>query len=268
MYEDLLHCRRAGCLKVKRSSIASLGVVLLLLLSGISLLFSNLQPASALGCYSGMDWLAEGPYPSSAQGFVSVENMTVNKLNSNRVYSIFTVEPGTEAKVKFSYFETAPGATIINFTLKPVVDMRDPSTAATQSWLNIAFEPSVVVVPVEGSVNITMTLKVSKDAPLGNYTVKTYGERQDSDEYERTQCPYAPLEFPLRVVQGKNATETITQRTTVTETTTLTTTTTATSSETIVDPSILAWAIGATVVAVVLAVVLLLERRITPSRPK
>lgn len=252
--------RRRG-LKLKRLAV-SLGVVSLLLLSGIPIiLISNVPPVSALGCYPSMgDWGAEGPYSSSLRGFTNVERGQGSQVNGGAYY-IYTVNPGEEASMKFAFKVDYFGRPAIsNLTLRPVAGAPAPSAVnSVLSWLSVFFGPSVVVVPDTGGVNVTAVLKVSKDAPLGTYPLMFYGEPQNFDDWEKTHCQYAPLNFALRIAP-ENANGTVTQSTTITATTTLTSTTTVTTTERVAEPSTYAWAVGATVVAAVLAIVALRRR--------
>ncbi len=255
-------------MKVKRS-ILSLGIVSLLLLTEVSvLLVPKIPPAYALGCppYT-PDFVSEGPYPSSIRGFADVSNTTVG----NQVIKVFTVGPGSIASFKVAYSMAPPRLWEYNIPLQPVIELDNASVIERQgllpapTWLNASSEPSTIVVNKTGQVNVTVTLRISSNAPPGEYKLVLAG--WTGDPYDFKYCPFAPLAFILNVSPNKPATVTTTETvsTTTTSTTTLSTTliSTTTATERVTDPSTYAWAISASVAAVVLAVVLMLQRRRT-----
>lgn len=223
-------------------------VLLLVIVPAVSLW--TMPSASALGCDTETLWRAEGPY--SLQGFTSVANTSV-------VYDyILTLKPGTEAIMKFAFkYDTPP---IMGVTLRPAAGVLGAGTIdPVPSWLSVFFGPGVAVVPDNGILNVTAVLRVSNDAPPNASTsLMLYGEPQD-DDYDRSHCQYAPLDLMLKVAPKNASSETATRNVTIT--TTLTSVTTATTKEQVTEPSTYAWALSATVAAVVLAVVLLLQRR-------
>ncbi len=213
------------------------------------------------------DWGAEGPYLSLLRGFKSIEQSPGSQVNGGAYY-IFTVNPGEEASMNFAFRVDFGPPAITNLTLRPVAGAPLPSAVnPVPSWLSVFFGPNIVVVPDTGGVNVTAILKVSRDAPLGTYELIFYGEPQNFDDWEKTHCQYAPLNFALKVAP-ENASGIITQSTTITATTaiTSTSTTTATSIHAVNETTTTyAWAISAMLATIVLAAVLLLRIRSAPK---
>ncbi len=230
-------------------------VVFTLFLVMLPLIPSILPTAYALGCTPAIgEFKSEGPYPLSLQGFAGIGSTVVD----GRMVNVLTVTPASNSSFKYAYSQDSPEQW--GFAIRLVV-------MSAPAWLNASFEPSSVVFQPKEPVNVTVTFHINKDAPPGDYSLMLAGEY--GDQFDITYCPYAPLNVILRVSPEKPATVTTTQvvLTTATSTITKTSTETFTEASTVTsierntDPSTYAWALSATGAAMVLALVLLLQRR-------
>jgi len=238
-----------------------LAVTFVQLLIAMPLMSSSVLPTTyALGCSPNIgEFISEGPYASSLQGFTGVSSIVVEK----QMINVLMVRPGSVASFKYAYSQALPDRW--DFSILLVV--RSESALSAPSWLNASFEPSSVVFQPRELVNVTVTFHISKDAPPGDYKLMLAGEF--GDQFDLAYCPYAPLNFILRVSPEKPATVTTTQVVSTTATSTMTKTSTAifteastiTSIERAPDPSTYAWAVGATVIASVFALVILSKRK-------
>jgi len=141
--------------------------------------------------------------------------------------------------------------------------------------VNAVFYPNSVAVPLDGKVSTYMTVMVLPDTPQGMAELTVKGESVSAGEASATSILTFNVGPPCgkqpRTVMTTTVATTITLITTTTlgsitsisttASTTSASTTPATLTETVADPSILVWAIGATVIAAVFAVVLLRRNR-------
>ncbi|MCL5316927.1 MAG: hypothetical protein M1503_01480, partial [Thaumarchaeota archaeon] len=193
----------------KRFSHTILAVAFILLVIASLLMASSsvLPTAFALGCSPNIgEFVSEGPYASSLQGFTGVSSKVVDKQMMN----VLMVRPGSVASFKYAYSQALPGQW--DFAVKPAVKY-------TPAWLNASFVPNSVVFQPKGQVNVTVTLQISKDAPSGDHELMLAGEF--GDQFDLQNCPYAPLEFILRVSPEKPTTITTEQVVSTTLTTTI-----------------------------------------------
>ncbi len=244
-----------------------LAVTFIILLVALPLTPSVLPAAYALGCSPNIgEFVSEGPYSSSLQGFVGVGNTVVD----NQMYNVLTVEPGSVASFKYAYSNVFQHPW--DFTIQPAIKRGTTTPGeglqwvqSAPSWIEATFDPSAFVIP-KGGINVTVTFHISKDAPPGIYELMIAGQAGDS--FDLMYCPYAPLTFILKISSERPATVTATQIVSSTVTSTITRTSTEifteastrTSVERITEPNTITWALGATVAAAVLAVVLLLRK--------
>lgn len=220
----------------------------LLLLSGILTLFpTNMPLASALGCFPDEFFKFEGPF--NVAGDVKQDGAVQTR---DGTLQVFVMNPGGSASINYQYFYWNT-IYIFNATIKPIVQLVQSGRDVPElpPWLNIYTSPETVLQPGR-RVNITATLNVRDDAPAVDYQIDTYGEISPG-------CGYGSGMFMLRV-EPKPETKTTTITTTITQVSTATTT----QVEKVTDPLTYAWAVGATVAAVVLAaIVVVLPRRKT-----
>ena len=93
--------------------------------------------------------------------------------------NVLMVRPGSVASFKYAYSQALPGQW--DFAVKPVVKY-------SPAWLNTSFKPNSVVFQPKEPVNVTVTLRISKDAPLGDHELMLAGEFGG---------PIRPSELPL-----------------------------------------------------------------------
>jgi hypothetical protein len=138
------------------------------------------------------------------------------------------------------------------------------------SWLNITLDPNPLTHITKGDLyNSTMTVRIAEDAPKGYSKIIVHANATlfESDGANRVYRLEATNGISLNItalpVRTTTVTTTETAKTTQTQTVTSTQTTTITNTTTErgTDPSTYAWAVSATVAVVILAVVLLRQRR-------
>ena len=242
-------------MKTKQSITSFVLFPLLLILLASALFLSEMPHVSAIGCAPVGDLQSEGPYLSSIQGFVRLGSIE----KENILYFVITVEPGSVFNMNFSYTNGHVPSTLMK--LIPVITLDQPVQGSLPSWLNVSIKPNVaIILPGIGRANVTATFKVDKNAPFGEYWFRFEGVFTDTDEWDRTNCHYAQLFFLVRVSSEKKFTTTITSTITTTLPTTTTSTITTRLGEQVTDPSTYAWAVGATVIAAVFAMILLRKK--------
>lgn len=262
-------------LKTKRL-VASLGLFSLLLLLLASALFLWKMPhVSAIGC-APLDLRTEGPYQSSLQGVVSIGNETLG----SSVKHVYTVEPGSSVNMTFGVVFSHISDYQVDRIVIPNFIFYPESPPDTR-WLSVAYSPNPVVMKLfQEQANVTVTLNIAEDAPSGDYSVMLSTRIPGGGD-----CGYGGGAFILRIgadgqstiintvstVSAIKSTVTVNAISTTTEistktvattsitiqSTTFTNTVTAISTENVTNPSIYAWAVAATVVAAILAVVAL-----------
>ncbi len=176
----------------------------------------------------------------------------------------------------------AGGSAIFNVSVIPeaafntaniTLSLVDPPQGVTA-----VFNPDNRVFTKEGVFNSSMTVKVAADAPQGKQIIKVRGAgsafaASDPTTPQRIDSTnYVTINITASSTKTTTTTTTTTSTTTVTRgyienqsvtTLILTNTTTVTTTEGATDPSTYAWAVSATVAAIILAVILLLSRRRT-----
>lgn len=262
--------------KIPEDLLPKSALPLALFLFTTSIIDLGVPSASAIGCPPNMgDFDSVGPYPSSLEGFIGLEDKYVTARYSLKV---LTVEPGVAANMTYGY---APLSSVYP-PLRPVIRAGSTTQNLSEilSWLTVSFDPEIVNISAVYDADVAVTFRVSEDAPLGEYELTIEGEPVVDDEWMRVHCRYAPLSFILKVAHAKTKTVTVTQTvsTTITsafiKTTTVTSTLTGTTSTVLTGTLtrtatqeraqlyIYAWAVGATIIAIGLATVLTFKKRI------
>lgn len=115
--------------------------------------------------------------------------------------------------------------------------------------ITYSIEPNRPILEPNSSIVITMWIAAASDADLGKHDLSIIYSYITNDD------PYTyGIGFILTIVEGI-------PQTTITSTSTITSVTITTSIETVTDPSIYIWATGATIIAIILPLILILRKR-------
>lgn len=188
---------------------------------------------------------------------------------------VFKAEPGTNASIVISYRRLNADSSL-NLTVSPIFRVDNQIGGGLQqslsapSWLRTAFNSTVFVRSGVEHVNVTITFAASKDAPLGERLLYLAVEKTGEDYAQNASCSSGYSEFFLKVAMDKKAMVTTTETTTavavLTSTsttvfsTTLTRITSVTSTEQVEEPLHLAWALGATTLAIIISILIILVK--------
>ncbi len=141
------------------------------------------------------------------------------------------------------------------------------TVANLPNTVSVRFNPNQVFIPASGDANTIMMVMGSPDTPKGNFTLTLKLLPPSTRIVGNDSSVTVPIGPCIGNPSVKNITTTTTTTTTVVYTSTVTSVSAITSvsmavtTERVTDPSTYAWAVSATVATVMLAVVLMLQRR-------
>ncbi|MCL4436839.1 MAG: hypothetical protein M1503_12495 [Thaumarchaeota archaeon] len=216
-------------------------------------------------------WVPEGQHALPGNELVT----DGNRMWGGQPVSVFKAEPGTNASIVVSYRRLIADSSL-NLAVRPLFKMESPidgglrQALSAPSWLSIPSNSTVFVHSGVEHVDVTVTFAASKDAPLSEHLFYLVVEKTGADSSQNASCSSGYSEFFLKVAMDKKATATTTETTTavavLTSTyttvfpTTITRITSVTSTEQVEDPLFLAWALGATTLAVIISIFIILVK--------
>jgi hypothetical protein len=174
---------------MRSATLSAVSILLVLLIPASTTHLWAIPAASALGC-APLSLHTDGPYKSSLQGVVGLDNETVGPW----IKRVYIVEPDSSVKMTFSVIFNMEGLSERR-TVMPHLYFFE-GTPSDISWLNVSFTPSTVILaPYQERTNVTVTLNISKDAPQPS----EYGLSFELGIPSGGSCTYGGGDFILRI---------------------------------------------------------------------
>lgn len=148
----------------------------------------EILPASAIGC-APLSLYTEGPYQSSLQGVVSIDNETVGRS----VKGVYVVEPGSSVNMTFGVVFYELDYQNDRLVIPHLIFY--PESLLDANWLSVSYSPNPVVMKLfQEKANVSVTLNIAEDAPRGDYGVMLSARIPGGGD-----CGYGGGAFILRV---------------------------------------------------------------------